>query len=116
MGGNIFQQYIDYLKNIFTGKQLGRICNVFPQPSYNVHCFCTAFGPFVLSAQPRLYRSLFNRLLVFGLAGVVVALLITSFPCPPFSKLFLTSGLQFHLHLGVCPYAALVPSQADTPS
>ena len=112
-GGNIFQQYIDYLKNIFTGNW-GVSVTYFPnqlQRPLLLHCL----GPFVLSAQPRLYRSLFNRLLVSGLVGVVVALLITSFPlCPPFSKLFLTSGLHSS-SFGCLPVRCIGSlSQADT--
>ena len=90
---------------------LGRISPTKLQRPLLLHCL----GPFVLSAQPRLYRSLFNRLLVSGLVGVVVALLITSFPlCPPFSKLFLTSGLHSS-SFGCLPVRCIGSlSQADT--
>ena len=111
-GGNIFQQYIGYLKNIFTGNW-GVSVTYFPNQVTT--SIASALPWTILSAQPRLYRSLFNRLLVSGLVGVVVALLITSFPlCPPFSKLFLTSGLHSS-SFGCLPVRCIGSlSQADT--
>ena len=112
-GGNIFQQYIDYLKNIFTGNW-GVSVTYFPN---QVTTSIASALPWTicLVGTTTIISFFVQQALGIWAGCVVVALLITSFPlCPPFSKLFLTSGLHSS-SFGCLPVRCIGSlSQADT--
>lgn len=112
-GGNIFQQYIDYLKNIFTGNW-GVSVTYFPN---QVTTSIASALPWTicLVGTTTIISFFIQQALGIWAGWRRVALLITSFPlCPPFSKLFLTSGLHSS-SFGCLPVRCIGSlSQADT--
>lgn len=112
-GGNIFQQYIDYLKNIFTGNW-GVSVTYFPN---QVTTSIASALPWTicLVGTTTIISFFVQQALGIWAGWRRGGALITSFPlCPPFSKLFLTSGLHSS-SFGCLPVRCIGSlSQADT--
>lgn len=108
-GGNIFQQYIGYLKNIFTGNW-GVSVTYFPNQvttsiaSALPWTICLVGTTTIISFFVQQALGIWAGWRRGGTFDNIIS---------PVSTIFQACSLLLactHLHLGVCPYAALVPS------